>query len=63
MTLSDVLDAAVDGGYTFIATIMGYMAGTGGVIAMPSKAALLLAALTGLGGFFNQLRALRKQPR
>ena len=61
--MNNVLDALIDGGYTFVATIMGYMAGTGGVVAMPSKQALLLAFLTGLGGFLNQLRALRKQPQ
>lgn len=63
MTLSDVVDAVVDGMYTSISTLMGYVAGTGGAIAMPSKEVLLVAALTGLGGFLNQLRALRKQPR
>ena len=63
MTLSDVLDSLVDGLYTAVATLLGYTAGTGGVIAMPSKTALAVAALTGLGGFLNQLRALRKQPR
>lgn len=61
--LRDAIDSAIDGGYTFVATLMGYMVGTGGIIAMPSKAALLVAGLTGLGGFLNQLRALRKQPR
>lgn len=63
MTISDVVDSLTDGAYTAVATLMGYVAGTGGQIAWPSKEVLLVAALTGLGGFLNQLRALRKQPR
>jgi len=61
--LREVIDSAIDGAYTFTATLLGYFAGQGGALVMPSKAALVLAALTGLGGFLNQWRALRKQPR
>jgi len=61
--LNTVIDALIDGCYTSTATILGYMAGQGGVINMPTKPVIMMAILTGLGGFLNQLRALRKQPR
>jgi len=62
MTLSDVIDAAVDGAFTTMTTLAGYFAGTGRAVEMPSVPAMVLALVLGLGGFFNQLRALRKQP-
>jgi hypothetical protein len=60
--LGTVIDALVDGAYTGMSTLLGYMAGTGGPV-IPSKAAFMLAGATGFLGFLNQLRALRKQPR
>ena len=61
--LRNVIDAAIDGAFTFITTLAGYFAGTGGTLAMPSKEAVALALVLGAGGFLNQLRALRQQPR
>ena len=58
-----VVDALVDGLYVAGTTLLGYMVGQGGAPTMPSKPALMLAAITGLVGAANQLRALRKQPR
>ena len=53
-----LIEAAIAAGFTATAAIMGYIAG---VIAVPSKLALLVAALTGLGGGLNQLRVLLRR--
>ena len=53
------IDAAIDGLYTAGTTLLGYMVGSGSA-QMPSKAALLVALVTGVVGFANQLRGLRK---
>ena len=55
-------DALVDGAYTGMMTLMGYMIGQGGPV-IPSKAAIFFSIGTAALGFLNQLRALRKQPR
>lgn len=57
-----VADALVDGAYTGMSTMMGYMIGQGGPV-IPTKAAVLVSVGTAALGFLNQLRALRKQPR
>ena len=57
-----VLDALVDGGYSAGPTMLGYMIASGGPV-VPSKAAVMVALVTGAVGALNQLRALRKQPR
>ena len=55
------IDALIDGLYTAGTTLLGYMVAQGQA-SMPSKAALLTALVTGVVGFANQLRALRKAP-
>ena len=53
------IDALVDGFYTAGTTLLGYMVANGGAV-MPTKAALLVALVTGVIGAANQLRGLRK---
>lgn len=53
------LDAAIDGLYTAGTTLLGYMVGSGQA-QLPSSAALIVALVTGIVGFANQLRGLRK---
>ena len=60
MSLTQGLDALVDGLYTAGTTLLGYMIASGGPV-MPTKSALAVAIVTGLVGGLNQLRA-RKQP-
>lgn len=60
--VGDWVDAGIDGVYSAGTTLLGYMMGTGGP-AIPSKAAILVAIVTGVIGAANQLRGLRKQPR
>ena len=59
--MNQYIDAAIDGVYTAGTTLLGYMVAQGGPV-MPSKAALLVALVTGLIGFANQLRGVRKLP-
>ncbi len=54
-------DAAVDGIKDAATVLLGYMVANGGPV-MPSTAALVVALVTGVVGFANHLRALRKQP-
>lgn len=55
------VDAIIDGVYSAATTLLGYMVGVGaGGPVVPSKAALLVAVVTGVIGAANQLRALRK---
>jgi hypothetical protein len=57
-----IIDAVIDGLYTSASTLLGYMTAVEG-FTMPSKTALMVAALTGAVGALNQLRALRQQPK
>jgi hypothetical protein len=57
--MNQYIDAVIDGLYTAGTTLLGYMVASGGAI-MPTKAALMVAAVTGLVGAANQLRGLRK---
>jgi len=57
-----VMDALIDGVYTAGSALLVVMVSNGSYI-LPSKAALYAAAVTGIVGAANQLRALRKQPR
>jgi hypothetical protein len=57
--MNPYLDAAVDGLYTAGTTLLGYMVASGGAV-MPTKAGLLVSLVTGVLGFANHLRGLRK---
>jgi hypothetical protein len=57
--LNQWVDAVIDGLYTAGTTLLGYMVSQGGP-AIPSKAAIAVALVTGGVGMFNQLRALRR---
>jgi hypothetical protein len=61
MLYQQYVDALIDGLYTAGATLLGYMVASGGAV-IPTKAAVLVAAVTGLVGGLNQLRGLRKAP-
>lgn len=58
--MNQYIDAGIDGLYTFGATLLGYMVAQGEPV-IPSSAALLTALVTGLVGFANQLRGIRKR--
>ncbi len=57
-----IIDAIIDGVYTAGSALLVVMVSNGEYV-VPNKAALYAAAVTGLVGAANQLRALRKQPR
>lgn len=57
--MNPYVDAIIDGVYSAATTLLGYMVGAGGAV-VPSKAAVLVALVTGVLGAANQLRALRK---
>lgn len=60
--INAIADAIIDGVYTSGSALLVVMVSNGQYI-VPNRAALYAAAVTGLVGAANQLRALRKQPR
>ena len=61
ITPAQYVDSAIGGLYTAGATLLGDIVASGGAV-IPTKAAVVVAVVTGLVGGLNQLRGLRKAP-